>query len=193
MFIRNNNLLTLTYFTFFILLISFPIYASDMLYTVDDDTELEFYWTPAKGNVEHYNVYLAKYDKFEDEKVYTLIGKTKDNIAPTEENTYAVPITAEDGKKYELKVQAETSEGITGPMSETSIAIWCKLRSPGDIKSPIPGDADGNSKVDTDDLLICINAWGSKRDDSTFDYRADLNYDDSVDILDLVIVGRYLK
>ncbi len=193
MFTKYNSLLILAYSIFFTLLNSFQlaIHASDQPYTVDDDTKLEFYWDPAVGNVEHYNIYLAVYDKFGDEKSYVLIEKTKDAIAPTEENPYTVPISAEDGKKYELKVQAETS--IAGPMSEPSVTVWCKLRSLGDIDGPMPGDADGDQKVDISDLGICINAWGSKRDDKAFDYRADLNYDDSVDILDLVIAGRYLQ
>ena len=58
------------------------------------------------------------------------------------------------------------------------------------MSDPTPGDADGDLRVSFGDFVILCTAWGTQRGDSSFDYRADLNDDDSVDILDLVIMGR---
>ena len=156
--------------------------------TYDDDTVLEFYWKAASGDVQHYNVYLSV-----DEGDFFFVGKTESGRAPTEENPYAVPEKyIEDGKKYRLKVQAEGANGVKGDMSEPSDLVWCKLklRSPGDMNGPTPGDADGDLRVSYGDFVILRTAWGTHRGDSSFDYRADLNYDDFVDILDLVVMGR---
>ncbi|MBM3211132.1 hypothetical protein FJZ33_02865 [Candidatus Poribacteria bacterium] len=178
----------------FIFLIT-GIYASDISYTVDDDTKLEFYWSSAQGDVELYKVYLAIFDDFRDQKEFVLIGTMKPNenmVAPTAEEPYMVPIDAEDGKKYQLKILAQNHDGIEGPMSEPSIPVWCKLRSPGDLDSPYPGDVDGNLKVDENDLKIWANSWGKKRGEPSFDYRADVNYDESIDVLDLIIICKNL-
>ena len=169
------------------------LFSSDFPYTIDDDTKLEFYWSPAQGDVSYYNVYLAIYKQFGEEKSYAFIDKIAGFPTPTEKNPYTLPIIAENGKKYELKVQAESPEGIKSLMSEPSIPVWCKLRSPGDVEGIMPGDSDGNLRVDIDDLLLCLKAFGTKRDEKSFDYRADLNYDDSIDILDLVIVSKNLE
>jgi hypothetical protein len=147
--------------------------------TNDDDTLLEFYWDAASGDVHHYNVYLSI-----DEASYFLAGTT--TTAPTEENPYAVPVEAEDGRTYRLEVQAEDAHGATGPMSEPSDLVWCKLRSPGDMNGETVGDIDGDLRVDQVDQAILAAAWGKRRGDVAFDYKADLNYDASVDILDLL-------
>ncbi len=150
--------------------------------TVDDDASLEFYWTAATGNVDHYNVYLST-----NERDYLPVGTTP--IAPTQENPYAVPISAEDGKKYRLKVEAEDASNNTGPMSDPSDLVWCKFRSPGDVSGPTPADADGNLRVGAGDWALLCLSWDGQRGNPPFDYRADFNYDDIVGVLDLSVIG----
>ena len=89
----------------------------------DDDTVLEFCWSPASGDVYHYNVYLSV-----DSSAYSLVGTT--STAPTPENPYTVSATAEDGKTYRLKVEAEDAGGRTGPMSDPSEMVVCDLLPP---------------------------------------------------------------
>lgn len=91
--------------------------------TYDDDTTLEFYWSAASGSVRHYNVYLSI-----DEGDYFRVGTTP--ITPTEGEPYIVPVDAEDGKRYQLKVEAVDAQDRTGPMSEPSDIVWCRLSKP---------------------------------------------------------------
>jgi hypothetical protein len=152
----------------------------------DDDTVLEFYWTPATGNIHHYNVYLSIDGVWLTDPVDTT---TK---TPTLQDPYAVPEEyVQYGKEYRLKVEAVAADSITtGPMSKPSEPVWCERRSPGDEGGQAPGDANGNSGVGWGDQGILDNAWGAQRGNTLFDYRADLNYDGVVNILDLVIMGR---
>ncbi len=150
--------------------------------TADDDTALEFYWTAATGNVHHYSVYLST-----DRGDYSVAGTTL--ATPTSENPYVLPIVAQDGRQYQVKVEAEDADGMTGPMSEPSDVVWCKLRSPGDENGLTAGDADGDRIVCSGDWAILCKTWNTERGSQPFDYRADFNYDDSVGPLDLTIVA----
>lgn len=157
--------------------------------TCDDDKVLHFYWSAASGDVYYYDVYL-----FEDE------GDDEDDCirvrlyrTPTRENPFKVPVDAENGKKYRLKVRAVSNSGIEGPMSEPSDFVWCKLdppcKSPGDVNGPTPGDANGDLTVDRRDLEILPTSWNTRRGDDSFNYRADINYDGLVNILDLIMMA----
>ena len=150
--------------------------------TYDDDTLLEFHWTAANGMTNHYNVYLSV-----DDSDYVWVGTS--SLVPTAEAPYALPVKAEDGKKYQLKVEAESTGGVAGPESDLSDVVWCKLRSPGDTKGQAVGDMNADKVVNADDIEILLRSWGAKRGDDSFDYKADLNYDDSVDILDMIILS----
>jgi hypothetical protein len=155
--------------------------AVQVLCDTDDFNQLlEFQWNAATGDVHHYNVYLSI-----DGASYSLVGTTP--TAPTVENPYAVPIDAEDGKQYRLRVEAEDAGGQTGPMSEPSDPVWCRLR-PGYVNGQTPGDVNGDSKVGSEDWAILCKAWNKQAGDALFDNRADLNYDDSVDSLDLDVI-----
>ena len=88
--------------------------------TYDNDTTLEFYWTAATGNVHHYNVYLSV-----DSGEYSFVGTTP--AVPSAETPYNLPVTAEDGKQYQIKIEAEDASGGTGPMSEPSGPVYCEL------------------------------------------------------------------
>ncbi len=149
--------------------------------TSDDDTCLEFYWDAATGDVDHYNVYLSI-----DQGDYSLVGTTA--AAPTEGTPYALPVTAQDDRKYQLKVEAEDAGGTTGPMSEPSDIVWCKLRSPGDANGLTVGDANADLRVSAWDWAIMCAAWETQRGVAPFDYRADFNYDDSVNTSDHDII-----
>ena len=75
----------------------------------DDDTSLDYTWTAASGPVDHYNIYLSI-----DGGDFTLIGQTPD---ATPSFTYT---NAEDGKTYQIKVQAVDAIGSVGPESDPS-------------------------------------------------------------------------
>lgn len=149
--------------------------------TYDDDTTLEFYWVSNDDQIVYYMVQL-----YVDDEIYPQEWRV--DTLPTIENPYTVPLAAQDGRKYQMTIQAVNIYGIAGPVSEMSDPVWCKLRSPGDSGSLKAGDADGNLLVSDGDLTIISNAWDTKRGVKSFDYRADLNYDDHVNILDMVIV-----
>ncbi|MGQ9609416.1 MAG: hypothetical protein ACUVWN_08945 [bacterium] len=167
-----------------ICILAFMPFNGGLCDTYDDDPVLEFYWEPATGNVDHYNVYLST-----DGSDYVLVGTTP--TAPTQENPYAVPITAVDGKVYRLKVEAADAEGNVGPMSEPSDPVTCKLRSPGDISCIRKGDIDDNRRVGSRDWSIFCASYGKRRGEAGFDYRADVDYDDLIGISDLNILRTY--
>lgn len=153
--------------------------------TDDDDTTLHFYWTAASGDVDHYNVYLY-IDGVQHSQTWTTA------IVPSAANPYAVPIVAEAGRMYQLQVEAEDASGAKGPMSEISDPVWCQFpRSPGDVSGSMLGDADGNLRVGAGDWAILSKATGTQRGDTSFDYRADLNYDHSVDQADFSTIASY--
>lgn len=149
--------------------------------TDDDDTTLEFYWDAASGSVAHYNVYL-----YIDGEQHTETWTTA--TPPSADVPYVVPIVAEDGRMYQLQVQAEDANNETGPMSELSDPVWCKLRSPGYEGGSSAGDADGDLRVGVGDWAILSKAMGTQRGEASFDYRADFNYDHSVNQLDVNII-----
>jgi hypothetical protein len=177
---RNQSLIVISLTLFFsILLVSASWVYCD---TYDDDKLLEFYWTPATGNVVHYNVYLSI-----NVADYTLVGTTPN--APTLENPYPVPVTAQYGYNYRLKVEAEDAMGNV-VASEPSDIVICKLRSPGDIFGITKGDADGNLRVGARDLAILCASWKKEGGvDPSFDYRADLNYDNFVNVSDWNVIS----
>ena len=53
----------------------------------------------------------------------------------------------------------------------------------------LPGDVNGDGKVDIEDLVLFARAFGSKKGDVTFDARADFNNDGFVDGLDLILLA----
>jgi len=150
--------------------------------TIDDDNVLEFYWGAATGEIDHYNVYLST-----NGSNYVLVGTTP--TAPTQSTPYTVPVSASDSKIYQLKVEAADASGNVGHMSEPSDPVNCKLRSPGDVMGLYKGDIDGSLRICPRDWgMLCIS-WGKRRGiDSSFDYRADVDYDDLVGITDLNIL-----
>ena len=151
--------------------------------TDDDDATLHFYWAAATGNLDHYNVHLY-IDGVQHSEAWTTA------TVPTSQNPYAVPIVAEAGRMYQLQVQAEDASGATGPMSDMSDPVWCQFpRSPGDVNGSTQGDTDGNLRVGVGDWQILSKANGTQRGDASFDYRADLNYDHSVDQADFSTIA----
>jgi hypothetical protein len=53
----------------------------------------------------------------------------------------------------------------------------------------LPGDINGDGKVDIEDLVLFARAFGSKKGDANFDARADFNNDGFVDGLDLILLA----
>jgi uncharacterized protein (DUF2141 family) len=52
----------------------------------------------------------------------------------------------------------------------------------------LPGDVNGDGKVDTQDLTLLGKTFGLSRGDPNFDARADFNEDGIVDGMDLIIL-----
>ncbi len=53
----------------------------------------------------------------------------------------------------------------------------------------LPGDVNGDGKVDIEDLVLFARAFGSKKGDSNYNSRADFNNDGQVDGLDLILLA----
>jgi len=110
--IPTTTLLTIIGVIF--ILFSIPIEVDAVSY--DDDTSLDFIWTAASGNVDHYNIYVST-----DEGEYVL-------VASSFENSYT--ITGSDGHTYKVKVEANDASGNVGPMSLESDLVYCDLTEP---------------------------------------------------------------
>jgi hypothetical protein len=82
----------------------------------DNDNELDFTWTAASGNVDHYNVYVSN-----DGGEYILVGTTS-------ETSYVV--NGQNGSTYKIKVQAADAAGNVGLMSEESDSVICDTSFP---------------------------------------------------------------
>jgi len=121
--------LTVTFFAIIgVIFILFSISTEVGAVTYDNDTSLEFTWTAASGDVDHYNVYVSI-----DEGEYDLVGTTS-------ETSYTV--TGSDGHTYKVKVEAVDVEGNVGPMSEESDSVICDLIEPAtDVQATVSGDS----------------------------------------------------
>lgn len=100
---------------------------------VQCDVALMAYWEAASGDIRHYNVYLSI-----DGAEYVKVGETP--TTPTQSNPYLLPIEVVDGKTYQVRVEAETADGITGPMSEPSDPVLCELPQSITLTSPNGGE-----------------------------------------------------
>jgi hypothetical protein len=54
----------------------------------------------------------------------------------------------------------------------------------------VPGDVDGNHKVDIKDILIVAKAYGTNPQSPNWNPNADVNCDDKVDIKDILITAK---
>lgn len=153
----------------------------------DDDTELEFYWTPATGNVSYYNVYLFIYDSPDapepsGEGDYRWVDDTSDthgSSAPTRDRLYKLDgIIVEYGKGYQVQVAAVDANNDTietvGPRSEPSNIVWFRK----------PWDVNMDGAVDLLDIEIIGSNLGKIPTPEL-----DINRDGAINILDLVLVG----
>ena len=110
--------------------------------TYDNDTELGFYWEPAKGNVDHYNVY-ASIDNGPP------IPAEATSVVPTRRDPYH--IAGEASRIYRLQVEAEDKQGNTGPKSDWSDPVMCT-----------PGDANYDGVVNFADFILVARHMFSK-------------------------------
>lgn len=60
------------------------------------------------------------------------------------------------------------------------------------LPSSVPGDANGDAKVDCSDLLIVRASFNLRRGQPGYDPRADRNSDGVVNVIDLSLVSRYI-
>ena len=57
---------------------------------------------------------------------------------------------------------------------------------------PIPGDANSDEIVNIQDLALTAKCYNAKKGNSSYDFTKDFNYDNIIDLYDLVIVSREL-
>lgn len=70
------------------------------------------------------------------------------------------------------------------------LAVVALLVSPSATRAvSIPGDLNGDRRVDMADLVVFAGAWGSRTGMATYSAAADFNQDGSVDILDLMTIA----
>jgi len=80
--------------------------APSMAVTYVHQTPLQFTWDEASGEVDHYNVYVSV-----DGQPYEMLAEAASN---------AFQLSVLDGKSYQVQVDAEDAEGLTGPVSDCS-------------------------------------------------------------------------
>ena len=85
-------------------------------YQYTQNTDLMFSWTPASGNVDHYNVYVSYNDA-----EFVLIDTT-------DTNSYMI-VGVHPFTKVKMKVEAENAAGC-GPMSDPSVDVIVLPDSP---------------------------------------------------------------
>ncbi len=172
---------------FLIPAISFSV--TEMSY--DDDTDLEFYWTPATGNVSYYDVYLFVYDSPDapepsGEDDYKWVDDTSDthgSSAPTRDRLYTLDgIIVEYGKGYQIQVAAVDASNdaikIVGRRSKPSNIVWFRK----------PWDVNMDGAVDLLDIEIIGSNLGKSATPEL-----DINRDDAIDALDLALVGLHFR
>jgi len=83
----------------------------------DDDTELDFVWTPPQGSFAYYNVYVS-------------VDGGDYQLEPEHPSAEACAVSGQDGHTYQIKVAAATSEGVEGPFSPESDPVICDTLPP---------------------------------------------------------------
>jgi len=86
----------------------------------------------------------------------------------------------QESARYTYEVSAVNGQGLESGRSAPASATT--------FGPPVPGDADGDGKVDLRDLLIVVNSFGLSEGQIGFDPRADLSGDGTVDMWDVLVV-----
>jgi len=145
-----------------------------------------------QGFVFSFNVFVMNYGSYPE--VFnvtvcinaTLIGAVT-NIALASRNSVVLEFTWDTKAfvkgKYILSAYATLVLGETNTTDNT--------RTGGIITVTIPGDVDGNFRVDGSDLALLGGAWFSKSGDANWNPNADINDDDQVTGIDLAILAGY--
>ena len=79
-----------------------------------------------------------------------------------------------------------------GTVNADGLSHFQRNRAVGLIPKGIPGDINGDGKVDCSDVAIVKAPFGKRKSQTGFDPRADVNNDGVVDIKDLAFVSRQL-
>jgi hypothetical protein len=85
---------------------------------------------------------------------------------------------------YTLWAYAEPVQGETETM-DNMLAVWIFLT--------LPGDINGDQKVNILDAILLANAFNSKPGDPNWSSNADINGDSKVNILDAIILASYFN
>ncbi|MFQ6042837.1 MAG: hypothetical protein ACE5PV_18420, partial [Candidatus Poribacteria bacterium] len=116
-------------------LISIKVNAVDS----DNDTTLDFSWTVATGDVDHYNVYI--YMLVDDEYVLDRV-ETTEGADPAEPGIFEYAVKNCSAGTYKITVEAVDAAGNVGPMSPESEPVICDPIEPAtDLQASLSGDA----------------------------------------------------
>ena len=96
--------------------------------------------------------------------------------------TFTWNTTGFDKGNYTIKAVADTVPGETDTADNTYID--------GTVKVTIPGDVNGDCKVDWKDLLVLAMAYGSNKGEPRYVAEADFNSDGKIDWKDLLVLAR---
>jgi hypothetical protein len=133
-----------------------------------------------------------------------LIGPTStvDVFQPASPGVYSIVARGLESSPYSVTVtivsptggilQSFTWSGQAQPGSIDTTTLNFNSGAASSTTTPMPGDRNGDGRVDCTDLNIVKTAFGTSRGQPGFDPRADVNGDGVVNILDLTVVARAL-
>jgi hypothetical protein len=144
-----------------------------------------------QGYMAHINVTVANQGEFTETFNVTAYANT--NIIQTK----TITLTSGDSTtitfswnttdfvkgNYTISATVDTVQGETKTEDNTLIDGW--------ILVTIPGDINGDKKVDIKDLVLVIKAFGSYPGHPKWNPNADVNSDGKVDIKDIVLIIKY--
>jgi hypothetical protein len=117
--------------------------------------------------------------------------------------SYTVVATGLSKGLYQLSIRAFSQDGssqppilVTGSAQPGSTFTYTLAFNPAIASTPVltamPGDRNGDGKVDCADLAIVKAAFGKSRGETGYDPRADVSGDGVINIVDLATVARAL-
>jgi len=100
----SHALLSAACISFCLLFMLNPAHVEGVAYV--HDSPVQFHWEDASGVVTNYNVYVS------------IDGQPYQAVAKVSANTYSMAV--QDGRTYQVQVDAENPDGVTGPVSDAS-------------------------------------------------------------------------
>jgi hypothetical protein len=136
-----------------------------------------------KGNFSENVIITVYYNLTTGETVGTQLIVS---LLPNENTTIALTwntLNATPCRNYTITAAATISEPDINPGDNM-------MDSPVKVKVRIPGDANGDGKVDVKDILLVAKAFGETPNRPRWNLDLDQNYDDKINIKDMFIVAK---